>query len=68
MRAPEVPRYALVVWPDAYDGTLPACITLDGLEDAVWRGATVIVREDDVICGRVPVVDRDLGDEDIPLC
>lgn len=66
MRPPDLPRYALIVWPDAYDQTLPCCITFDGLPDAQKRGAVVIAREDDETCGRVPVVDRDLGDEDMP--
>lgn len=64
MPDPESPRWALVLWPDAYDGTLPARVPLDGLQSAIDRGAVVIAREDDEIC-RPPVVrDRDPGDED----
>jgi hypothetical protein len=63
MRAPYVPRFAMVVWPDALDQTLPSCIYLDGVDDAVKRGALLIGREDAEMFG-VPVRDRDPGDED----
>lgn len=44
-RAPEPPKYALVLWPDAYDKTVPSCILLECLEDAVARGAILIGKE-----------------------
>lgn len=44
-RPPEAPKYALVLWPDAFDHTVPSCTLLECLEDAVARGALVIGRE-----------------------
>jgi hypothetical protein len=39
------PRHALVMWPTPFDPTLPSCIYLSSVDDAVARGAVVIARE-----------------------
>lgn len=41
-------RFALVRWPDAFDMTLPSCITLDDVADALQRGAVLVAREWDL--------------------
>lgn len=43
---PQQPKYAMVRWPDALDQTLPSCILLACVDDAVQKGAVVIARED----------------------
>lgn len=53
----ELARFALVRWPDAYDPTVPCCITLDAVADAVARGAILVGREWDVAGDGVPVID-----------
>lgn len=51
-------RFAFVLWPDAYDKTLPCCITLDAVDAAVQRGAVLLEREWDYIAGDVmPAID-----------
>lgn len=54
MARPEAPRFALVLWPDAYDPTVPSCIRLDGVPDAVARRAQLIAVEDEELT--MPVV------------
>jgi hypothetical protein len=48
MRA-QAARFALVRWPDAYDMTLPCCITIEVVDEAIRRGAILVGREWDVI-------------------
>ena len=50
MATPDRPRWALVVWADAYDQTLPSCVPLEDVPVAVARHAVVIAREDHVTC------------------
>ena len=52
-RTPELPRWALVRWPDAYDLTVPSCIHLDGVADALARGAILVAVEDEDVCAPV---------------
>lgn len=54
-RPPYYPRWALVQWPDAYDPTVPSCIPLESVADAVSRGAMVIGREDREMFQPAPV-------------
>lgn len=35
-------RWALVLWPDAYDQTLPSCIPLSDLPNARQRHAVIV--------------------------
>ena len=53
MRAPEIPTYALVLWPDTED-CLPDRITLDALPAARLRKALVIAREDEILSEPLP--------------
>lgn len=55
MYPPKPPTFALVLWPDAYDKTLPSCIYISGLEDARQRGGLVIAVEDAEMCAPVQV-------------
>ena len=48
LRVPYLAKYVLVRWPDAHDMTLPSCITLDALPDALARGAVHVGREWDI--------------------
>ena len=59
MRAPESPRYALVVFADA-TANAPCCISLDALPAAISRGALVLAREDDVLSEPLPAMDMTL--------
>lgn len=49
------PKYGLVLWPDARDPTLPSCLPIDWLADALAKGATLIAIEDAELCGFVTV-------------
>lgn len=53
----ELARFALVRWPDAFDPTVPCCITLDAVNDAVARGAILVGREWDIAGDGVPVIE-----------
>lgn len=58
----EAARFALVLWPDVIaptesNRTYPSCITLDGVEDAIRRGAELIGKEWDVIDAGLDVID-----------
>lgn len=63
--------FAFVMWPDAFDKTVPSCIYLVGLPDALARGAVVIAREDAELCEpvkafnapRIAQGDGDAGDD-----
>ena len=46
MRAPETPKYALVLWPDATDKVTPSCIDIWAVPQARQRGAVLIAAED----------------------
>lgn len=50
------PQYALVLWPDDADQTLPCCIRLAGVPEALAFGAVLIAREDATFCGPRPAV------------
>lgn len=43
---PKAPKWALVLWPDAHDPGLPSCIHLEGVPDALARGAVLVAQED----------------------
>ncbi len=71
MREPRPATFAFVMWPDAFDPTVPSCIYLVGLSDALARGAVVIAREDAELCEpvrafnttRIAQGDGDCGDD-----